>query len=163
MSDSAISIAPSDSEYAPVLPHRRLREDDEMDITPMIDITFLLLIYFLVASTQDEQSRVKVPEARYASGVAEQDATTFSVTEGGLELAPVYLGDGAQPENQITGTKQEQADKIQQTVQSAVNEGRNNVVIMAEGGVSHREVARVAGAASRVSGIHLHFGVLTPD
>lgn len=38
-----------------VLP-RKKREDDEMDITPMIDITFLLLIFFIVCSTMEKVS-----------------------------------------------------------------------------------------------------------
>ena len=36
------------------MPRKRRFDDAEMDITPMIDITFLLLIFFLVASKMDE-------------------------------------------------------------------------------------------------------------
>ncbi len=36
---------------------RRPLDDSEMDITPMIDITFLLLIFFLVAARLDETRR----------------------------------------------------------------------------------------------------------
>ena len=38
----------------------RRREDAEMDITPMIDIVFLLLIFFLVASKMDEAAAVRL-------------------------------------------------------------------------------------------------------
>ncbi|MCP3692284.1 MAG: biopolymer transporter ExbD, partial [Planctomycetaceae bacterium] len=37
---------------------RRREEDVEMDITPMIDVTFLLLIFFLVASKMSADQAV---------------------------------------------------------------------------------------------------------
>jgi len=42
---------------------RRQLEDTEMDITPMIDVTFLLLIFFIVASKMDESANVPLPPA----------------------------------------------------------------------------------------------------
>ena len=53
----------------------RAREDVEMDITPMIDITFLLLIFFLVCSTADQETTIEMAKARHGKGVGE---TKFS-------------------------------------------------------------------------------------
>ena len=39
--------------------------DAEMDFTPMIDMVFLLLIFFLVASKIDQATSVKLPPARH--------------------------------------------------------------------------------------------------
>ncbi len=42
-------------------------EDIEVDMSPMIDMVFLLLIFFIVASTIiDEKVPVKIPKAAYA-------------------------------------------------------------------------------------------------
>jgi len=42
-------------------------EDIEVDMSPMIDMVFLLLIFFIVASTViDEKVPVKIPKAAYA-------------------------------------------------------------------------------------------------
>ena len=38
-------------------------EDTEIDITPMIDITFLLLIFFIVSSKMDPAANVPLPAA----------------------------------------------------------------------------------------------------
>lgn len=48
--------------------HQRMPEDDlEMDMSPMIDMVFLLLIFFLVASTIiDEKVQIEPPEAVFA-------------------------------------------------------------------------------------------------
>jgi biopolymer transport protein ExbD len=42
-------------------------EDIEVDMSPMIDMVFLLLIFFIVASTIiDEKVPIKIPKAAYA-------------------------------------------------------------------------------------------------
>ena len=49
------------------------REEAEMDMTPMVDVTFLLLIFFMVSTTFDttSQLKIKLPEA---SSNANQEA-----------------------------------------------------------------------------------------
>ncbi|MES9962979.1 MAG: biopolymer transporter ExbD, partial [Candidatus Sedimenticola sp. 20ELBAFRAG] len=44
-------------------PHRK--ESPDLNITPLIDVVFLLLIFFMVSTTFDRESRIKVelPEA----------------------------------------------------------------------------------------------------
>jgi biopolymer transport protein ExbD len=44
---------------------RRPRENLEISMTPMIDVVFLLLIFFMVTTTFDRQSALKIllPEA----------------------------------------------------------------------------------------------------
>ena len=42
---------------------RRGSEEPKMDITPMIDVTFLLLIFFIVASRLDTQMVVDLAKA----------------------------------------------------------------------------------------------------
>jgi biopolymer transport protein ExbD len=153
-----------EEDWQPVLPHSAPRDEAEMDITPMIDITFLLLIFFLVTSQPDESTKVDLPEARYGRGVSQRQAVIFSVIQGGgRDLAPVYLGDGQVSQNRIDGDARQQADRIETEVRKALLEGHPNVIIKAEKGVAHREVARVSGAASRVEGIRRYFAVLEVD
>ena len=42
----------------PALPKRRLQADTEMDMTPMIDCTFLLLVFFVVGAKLDPDAVV---------------------------------------------------------------------------------------------------------
>ena len=53
----------------------KLRDDDiEVDMSPMIDMVFLLLIFFIVASQViDEKPKVEVPFAAYA--IVPEDTT----------------------------------------------------------------------------------------
>ena len=74
-----------DSEARDVPLVRRARTDDaEMDITPMIDVTFLLLIFFLVCSSPDQQNSVDLPKARYGTGVDKKNSVVITVSDEGI-------------------------------------------------------------------------------
>jgi biopolymer transport protein ExbD len=143
-----------------VLPPRRpMKADEEMDITPMIDMTFLLLIYFLVASTIDTQASAELPPAHYGVGVSQNTAVILTVGDTGGKNAAIYLGDGKEG-NPLTGAAEEQEIQIRETVEQGMREGKSSVIVKAERGVPHREVSRVAASAASVEGIHLYIGVL---
>ena len=69
---------------------RAVSNDDELDITPMIDITFLLLIFFMVSTTFERQALLKVdlPEASEVEDRTEQPETLELVidSEGRMYL-----------------------------------------------------------------------------
>jgi biopolymer transport protein ExbD len=139
---------------------RRMQHSAEMDITPMIDITFLLLIFFLVASTADPTKAVNLPPARHGAAVNPRTSVIITVAEGEPQgPARVYLGDGKSgaplPDDPAT-----QDALITRAVRAGLAEGRSTVLIKAERGVKHREVSRVATAAAEVEGIRLYLGVL---
>jgi biopolymer transport protein ExbD len=148
-------------------PPQRLRgsslEAANLDITPMIDITFLLLIFFLVASRPDAQIQADLPDARHGMGVGKRSAIVFTVAQSGREVAPVYLGDGKIPKNELPSNLAAQRAKIQQYVRDGLLEGKRDVLIEADKGVAYRDIARVVTAASQVEGIKLHFAVFEAD
>ena len=144
------------------LAHRPMPNDGDMDITPMIDITFLLLIFFLVATRMDTESAIELPEARNGTAVASKNAVTFTVTRGEGDRAFIYKGDGAVSENLLASTdlaKQEQ--DIAAYVEAGVNAPipKQHVIIKAEREVKHREVARVARAVGQVPDVPLYVAV----
>ena len=73
-----------EEDEGPVLARRPVEDSAEMDITPMIDITFLLLIFFIVCSTMSQSSAVKLPPARHGKGVDEQMAVIITVDTKGV-------------------------------------------------------------------------------
>ena len=74
------------------LARRRPLPETEMDITPMIDITFLLLIFFLVASKMDPNNAVALPKARYGTSVVEKNSVVILVSKGTSDAALVARG-----------------------------------------------------------------------
>ena len=146
-------------DLGPVLPRRPLKDTAEMDITPMIDITFLLLIFFLVCSTMAQQADVELPPARHGSGVDERSSVIITVEPRGAGRPPaVYLGDGTAGTS-LDDDHETQEKMIIEEVERGLVGGKPNVLIKAAMGVKHGEVSRVAAAAASVDGIRLHMAV----
>jgi biopolymer transport protein ExbD len=144
-----------------VVPRRRIPDSAEMDITPMIDVTFLLLVFFLVTSMVPDPSRVvHLPPARHGAAVNPRTSVIITVAEREAPgPALVYLGDG-KAGTPLPDDPARQEALITRAVREGFAEGRSTVLIKAERGVKHREVSRVATAAAEVEGIQLHLAVL---
>ncbi len=51
---------------------KRLRTDSEMDMTPMVDVTFLLLIFFMITASYALQKSIAAPPPESEAPVAQQ-------------------------------------------------------------------------------------------
>lgn len=145
---NALADAASES---PLGARKRPQEDTEMDITPMIDCTFLLLIFFTVTSTPDAQTALNLAPAKYGVGISQRDSIIISIADNGeSNPASVYLADGKVGEP-LPATPADQEAAIRKAVEEGLAEGKQDILIKAEQGVLHRDVSRVAAAAGGVS------------
>lgn len=154
-----------DPDEPPIKPRKAAVEDTEMDITPMIDCTFLLLIFFTVTSTPDAQTALNLAPAKHGVGVSIQDSVIISVADAGEgKPAQVYLADGKIEAKRLSGTPEEQDAEIRRVIEEAMqatgSDRKSNVLIKAEKGVLHRDVSRVATAAGAVEGVNLNLAVM---
>lgn len=127
-------------------------EESEMDIAPMIDCTFLLLIFFIVCSHIGQTSQVDLPKARYGVPVPSKLAVIITVAPGEGDTVRIYKGDGIDANTLVTATTvAEQEDEVAAFVAEHVNEGgdKEHVLIKAAGGLKSRDVNRIAKAAVR--------------
>ncbi|MBT8147318.1 MAG: biopolymer transporter ExbD [Gammaproteobacteria bacterium] len=64
---------------------RKIRDDLDINITPLIDVVFLLLIFFMVTTTFTRETRlmVNLPEADAASSEALPDQIEITVSRNG--------------------------------------------------------------------------------
>ena len=139
---------------------RRKEADDEMDITPMIDITFLLLIFFLVASTPDKQTSIELPEAKTGSPVSQLTSVLFTLGDGGLDTAPLYNADGKIDEFRMSDDPDKRKAEIKEAVEEGFRETKTDAIIKADKSVKAREVGNVIKAISQVEGINIHLAIL---
>lgn len=128
-------------------------EEADLDITPMIDVTFLLLIFFMVTSTMQQESAVNVPPANFGVG---KDANTSSVitilaSKGGGQPR-VLLGDGS-------GDEARSMDMVTAYVQQGVGEGKRQVIIKADRDVNHGKVQEVLKALGEIEDLEFAVGV----
>ncbi|QDV30616.1 Biopolymer transport protein ExbD/TolR [Planctopirus ephydatiae] len=124
----------------------------ELDITPMIDCVFLLLIFFMVSSTMQGTPDLDVPFAIHTQGVDSRQSTVLILRPGRNpgDRALITLEDSGQPISFA---------EIGQRVTDAVRNGQRNVVVKAEGDVAHGDVRDAMQAAAKVQGTSVFAGV----
>ncbi len=161
MSDANLPYDENLNDEGPVLARRPVDDSADMDITPMIDITFLLLIFFIVCSTLSESSSVKLPPARHGKGVDEQMAVIITIDgEGGEEKPRIYLGDGTTGEA-LPDDHETQEKMIGEAVELGLGEGKMTILVKAAGGVKAGDVERISiAAASMAEGSSFYLGVV---
>jgi biopolymer transport protein ExbD len=137
-------------------------EDDEIDITPMIDCVFLLLIFFIVTSKMQEQANVNLPPANYGVAVSMNNALVLTVDAAADGSAVIYKGAAVEPSTRIAVTDmEEQEQQIVNYVESRLSDSPQPtaIVIQAAGKLKHREVGRILKAIGQsdtdIETIHL--------
>ncbi len=121
---------------------RKGSDDDELDITPMIDMTFLLLIFFMVTSTMETPEALAIPESKWGQGVESKDAIIMTIDV--IDDAPaVYLSE------KIEGTPVSLAE-VTAYVKSQISPTRNIIIVKSDREVPEGFVQDVARAANDV-------------
>ena len=151
----------SDSAYGELVAPRKERENPEFDITAMIDLVFMMNIYFLVTFIGAALGELDLPAANHCVPLDGETATTITVVSGrDGTSAVVYLGDREQG-NPIYEAEDQEA-QIAAAVEEGAARGLTAVLVKAEKQVRLREINRIASAASR-EGVTLHIAVMEKD
>ncbi|MBC8350637.1 MAG: biopolymer transporter ExbD [Planctomycetes bacterium] len=135
---------------------RRALEDTEMDITPMIDITFLLLIFFIVASKMDEAANIPLPPAGNGFAIVLKTCVIITVGPGDTDdTAKIYAGDGdggeALDSTDVNALETELQAYVEEQI--GLDARKNTVLIKGAKGVKHKHISSTAKAAARVAEI----------
>jgi biopolymer transport protein ExbD len=162
MADTGPSSLPSrpDSmgDSGPLGARKPLPTESRFDVTAMVDLVFMMNIFFMVTAISRAMSEVDLPPARHAIAIDAETAVimTLCATEAN-QTAWLYLGDG-RVDKPLTVAKS-QEDAVRPYVEAGVKDGRTAIVIKAERKVRYRDVERIASAVSAVPGIQLNLAV----
>lgn len=147
--------------------HRAPAEEAEMDITPMIDCTFLLLIFFIVTSKLTADTPLPLPTAKHGDAVVVQESVIITVAQAEGGGSSIFKGDNTDPANLLPGENLEaQEEAITEYIEqesALASPPKRYVLIKGAKGVKHGEVARVAKAAGRADVEQLYVAVLQPQ
>lgn len=123
------------------------KESPEVNITPLIDVVFLLLIFFMVSTTFERQAELSI-ELPEASSKAQ---TPDEPIEVAIDASGRYFVNGRQLVNRQTQT-------IRQALKQA-SEGLKepSVVISADANTPHQSVVTVMDAARQLGLVRLTF------
>ena len=122
------------------------KEDSvEVNLTPLIDVVFLLLIFFMVSTTFDRHAKLKVslPEASTKATQQQNDPLVLSIDAKGN-----YFLNEHQVVNQQLGT-------LKQAILKTLGEKNVNIkdvslVLKADANTPHQSVVRAMDAASQL-------------
>ena len=133
----------------------RRKDALELNLTPLIDVVFLLLIFFMVSTTFDKDARIKVelPEAMTQDEVI-QDQKVLDIT---IDAEGLYYVNQKQV---ITSN----IDILKHAIDKAAD-GREDlpVIITADANTTHQSVLRVMDAASQLGFVNMTFTAKQPS
>ena len=126
--------------------HRR--DDLDVNITPLIDIVFLLLIFFMVSTTFERESEIDVtlPEAAIDAPQEQSDVIEITISSEGM-----FFINGKRVINKQVST-------LKQALLKVAN-GREDppIIISADANATHQAVVTVMDAARQLGFVHFSF------
>jgi biopolymer transport protein ExbD len=121
---------------------RRRRDEAGVDLTPLIDVVFLLLIFFMVSTTfiRETQLEIDLPEA---------DGALQEIDDEVIEISIDRRGDYAVNQRLLVNTE---ITTLRRALQEALGERPPSmrVIITADANTSHQAVVRAMDAAGQV-------------
>ncbi len=129
------------------------KEAPEVNITPLIDVVFLLLIFFMVSTTFEREAELSIELPEASSKAQKQDERI----EIAIDASGRYFVNGRQLVNRQTQT-------IRQALKQA-SEGLKepSVVISADANTPHQSVVTVMDAARQLGLVRLTFAARLGD
>jgi biopolymer transport protein ExbD len=134
--------------------------DDEPDLTPMIDVIFLLIIFFLIAGKMIQAGRPKIDVPIAAEAIkADKDARRIEFTvdsQGNLYFLESHIGDVSNP--------QPLTEKIEErrTLLGA-DASKLQVYLRVDSEATYGDVKRVMGACAKAKQQKILFAAYTTE
>ena len=123
-------------------------EELDVNITPLIDIVFLLLIFFMVSTTFERESEIDVtlPEAAIDAPQEQSDVIEIVISSEGM-----FYVNGKRVINKQVSTLKQALLKVA--------DGREDppIIISADAKATHQAVVTVMDAARQLGFVHLSF------
>ncbi len=124
---------------------RRGRHEATVELTPLIDVVFLLLIFFMVSTTfiRETQLKINLPES---SGELQE------VDPGTIEIVVDRRGDYAVNDRLLVNSEKDTLVRALQEVRETMSTDQTSplVVITADAMAAHQSVVRAMDAAGTV-------------
>lgn len=123
----------------------------DLNLTPLIDVVFLLLIFFMVSTTFEQQSKLKIdlPEASPKATEQNQDAVVIGIDARGR----FFIND-----RQLVNS---QLDTLKIALQKTVGDNKDTpLVLRADARTPHQSVVMAMDAAAQLGLTRLSIATL---
>lgn len=132
---------------------RQLTEEDSINLTPLIDVVFLLLIFFMVSTTFTKETHLKVdlPEAMGEPSLKQAEPLEILISAEGE-----YSVNGRALVNSQVGTLISALGKV------ANGDLKRPLMITADAQTPHQSVVTAMDAAGQAGFVHLSMTTRNP-
>ncbi|MDO3387150.1 biopolymer transporter ExbD [Gilvimarinus sp. SDUM040013] len=133
---------------------RQSRDEDSINLTPLIDVVFLLLIFFMVSTTFTKETHLEIDLPEAVGETAPEAADPLEVlisAEGG------YTVNGRVLVNNQTGTLSAALTEV------AAGDTDQRLIITADAKASHEFVVRAMDTAGQLGFVNLSITTRRPE
>ena len=157
-----MSLSTSTLDDNPLVPRRPAHDEAKFDITAMIDLVFMMNIFFLVTSVTAALAEIDLPAAKHCAPSDRDTSILITI------LAPVDQGTckvfiGEADEGRPLGEGEAEERAVREAVEAGMRADKKTVLIKAEKNVHLRDVSRIGAVAVSVPGIELKLAVIEKE
>ena len=130
------------------------KQDPDVNLTPLIDVVFLLLIFFMVSTTFTRESRISIdlPKSSATPAEAESKAVEVTIDKQGRYYVNQQL---------VINSK---IETLMQALRLAVGDKKDSsLIINADAKTTHQSVVTAMDAARRLGIVHLSLATQHSD
>lgn len=134
----------------------RHRKPDDLDVnvTPLIDVVFLLLIFFMVSTTFERQSELNIELPESSGAITESEKVEIEIFIGS---AGKYTINGRELINA-------QIETLLRALRDAAGDDNDpRVIIAADRNTTHQSVMTAMDAARQMGFVHITFSAVKPE
>jgi len=136
-------------------------DDAHFDVTAMVDLVFMMNIFFLVSWVGANLAELDLPTARHCTAVDTDTTVVIAVTGAAGQRAEVHLGEPRSGE--LVADPAEVAAKVQTLIEKGAGEGKKTVLLKAQKDLQLNQLRTVLTAASSVEGVKLNAAVIEKE
>ena len=140
-------IGGDDDGDSPLTIRRHNHLDDEMDLTPMVDVTFQLLIFFMVSASFSLQKSIEVPTPDPDQKGASQQVQTMDDLHGTSIIVKIDASNTISIDDEPLGDVNRLADALRDKMR---REQKTELLVTADNQSLHRTIIAVIDAANEV-------------
>jgi biopolymer transport protein ExbD len=140
-------------------------EDAHFDITAMVDLVFMMNIFFLVTWVGAALAEIDLPTARHCVPADTEQCVTVTVLADASGQAPlVYFGEARSSARSLDSPDMD--EQLRATVEREVRDSKvpkDTLLIKAEKRVRLQDIARISAATQAVEGMKLNLAVISKE
>jgi biopolymer transport protein ExbD len=161
MSSHVRSSNDLEDDEEPLMSRRHKGDHAHFDITAMIDLVFMLNIFFMVTTVAAAMAEMDLPVVRHCIPTDPSTAVIVLLLSGNGTDPVVHLGD--QPEGNGVTNPDEQIKRVRALVEEGMRSDKRVLLLKAERSVKLRDIQRIGAVVRDVPGAELRLAVIEKE